>query len=293
MAECQTWFGGALYLAYGIQLLPLTPVAERRDSPEWARELFEPFAASCDSNFQDCRDQGWSVLVLAMLATVGHRDEAIRKALELPAEVFTSAGGNGHSMTNTLWYLATRPQVDDPLVIDDTKTGKDNQQTAGIEKEMYRQSDNPENDINGQPSTPSEPYPMINPNFNCSCPDTCDENALNRFAHGHTCGARIIWLMKERGHNEWDACHQVGVELPQFCAACDPSKCKAAEEEVHLKTCPSCSKEVCQGKLNQCPIQSAPFLCTEGSSMGGCSASAWTLENGVCDECCELSLGCH
>ena len=58
----------------------------------------------------DCITQGWSVLQLATLATVGHADLAVEKAQELPDEVFESAGGNGHSMTNTLWYYSDAPQ---------------------------------------------------------------------------------------------------------------------------------------------------------------------------------------
>ena len=39
MAQFQTWFGNAPYLAYGIQLLPLTPVSERRDNEQWVSVL--------------------------------------------------------------------------------------------------------------------------------------------------------------------------------------------------------------------------------------------------------------
>lgn len=124
MAQFQTWFGNKPYLAIGIQLIPLTAVSEERDSLEWVLELYQQFADSCDAALDVCEAQGWSVLVMAMLATVGHQDDAIEQALGLNAtEVFSSAGGNGHSLTNTLWYLSTRPYVAHPLAINSTSTG--------------------------------------------------------------------------------------------------------------------------------------------------------------------------
>ena len=59
-----------------------------------------------------CESDGWSVLVLACLSTIGQWEDARDKALALPASVFEMAGGNGHSRTNTLWWIATRPAPD-------------------------------------------------------------------------------------------------------------------------------------------------------------------------------------
>ncbi|CAB9497949.1 Endo-1,3(4)-beta-glucanase [Seminavis robusta] len=290
MAQFQTWFGGAAYLAYGIQLLPLTVAAEGRDSLEWSQELYQPFADSCTAHLAPCRDGGWSVLVLAILATVGQQDEAIQKTLELPSSVFTSAGGNGHSLTNTLWYLSTRPKVDDPLVVVDQNNDDGIKQTADLEKNMHPQGD--ENDVNDQSPQHQGPV-VVDLNFNCSCPESCTERALNHFANGHSCGSRILWLMNEKDHNEYDACHQVGVEFSGDCGACDPTQC-SSKETAASKSCPPCSTEICgDSKLNQCPLQSAPFLCTEGASKGGCSPSPWVLhDDGICESCCELSPAC-
>jgi len=58
MAQFQTWFGNAAFLAYGIQLLPLTPVSELRDNVTWAKELYNDLAKSCEGN-TICFDQGW------------------------------------------------------------------------------------------------------------------------------------------------------------------------------------------------------------------------------------------
>jgi len=60
MAQFQTWFGNAPHLAYGIQLLPLTPVSEKRDALDWIKELYPSFAESC-FNAPDCKEQGWYV----------------------------------------------------------------------------------------------------------------------------------------------------------------------------------------------------------------------------------------
>ena len=264
---------------------------EVRDTTEWARELYVPFAESCESRFEDCRDQGWSVLVLAMLATVGHRDEAIKKAMEIPSDAFTSAGGNGHSLTNTLWYLATRPAVIGPLVIDPSKA-KEHKATSDNEKKTDHQSDTDDSTKGQSPGPAPAPHKKFDEHFDCSCPDSCNEKALDRFAFGHTCRDRIVWLITQEDHKEWDACHKVGVEFPGHCGACDPRVC-STEEESHSKTCPPCSKDICRSHLNLCPVDNAPFLCTNGPSVGGCSRSPWILEDAFCDSCCELTHGCE
>ena len=43
------------------------------------------------------------------MATIGKWEEAKRGLLSLNASVFLNAGGNGHSLSNSLWYVATRP----------------------------------------------------------------------------------------------------------------------------------------------------------------------------------------
>jgi len=45
------------------------------------------------------------------LATIGKWGEAWEGITKLDPNVFEGAGGNGHSLTNTLWYIATRPDV--------------------------------------------------------------------------------------------------------------------------------------------------------------------------------------
>ena len=108
MAQFQTWFGSDAFLAYGIQLMPLTVASETRDEIEWAREMYPSFNASCSTS-PTCEEQGWSILQYAVLATIGDKRAALEGTLAVPPSAFTSAGGNGHSLSNSIWYIATRP----------------------------------------------------------------------------------------------------------------------------------------------------------------------------------------
>jgi endo-1,3(4)-beta-glucanase len=110
-AQFTTWFGNAPYLIYGIQLLPLTPISEARDGLEWANEIYGPLSQSCNLA---CISEGWSIQVNAILATIGHVQEAIDGIIGVPSSAYEHAGGNGHSKTNSLWYIATRPNPDIP-----------------------------------------------------------------------------------------------------------------------------------------------------------------------------------
>jgi hypothetical protein len=110
-AEFTTWFGNAPYLIYGIQLLPLTPISEARDGLEWANEIYGPLSESCNGA---CVSEGWSIQVNAILATIGRVEEAIENVLDVPSTAYEYAGGNGHSKSNTLWYITTRPAANSP-----------------------------------------------------------------------------------------------------------------------------------------------------------------------------------
>jgi hypothetical protein len=58
-----------------------------------------------------CVEQGWSVIIYTSLATIGKWEDAWTGVKKLNSTVYEAAGGNGHSLTNTLWYIATRPEV--------------------------------------------------------------------------------------------------------------------------------------------------------------------------------------
>ena len=115
MASFQTWFAPQDVVSYGIQLIPLTAVAERRDDPEWTKELYPVYAKSCEAaddgdgdNSGFCEKNGWSIAQAGLLAETGKVDEAISMAKEIPKKVYISEGASGHSATNTLWFISTR-----------------------------------------------------------------------------------------------------------------------------------------------------------------------------------------
>ena len=54
--------------------------------------------------------QGWSILVYAGQAELGDWKGAWGNMQALNESVFYEAGGNGHSRTNCLWYVSTRPE---------------------------------------------------------------------------------------------------------------------------------------------------------------------------------------
>ncbi len=257
--QFQTWFGLKPFLAYGIQLLPLTPISEDRDGIDWAKEMYEPYADSCHQD-TTCEEFGWSVLQLAMLATVGHPDLAASKAMDLSPDVFTSAGGNGHSLTNSLWYFATRPNVTLPIPV-------------------------PKSDMAPEGSGA---YVVID----CGVPASCTEEALNTIISTYTCRERIVWLMENMQSTQQDACTQIaGVEFPSVCGPCNPTpmeKDQAAEEAA--KRCPACNETECASPfLNRCPSFLHTFVCTEGRSTGGCLGAPWELDGDVCKTCCEMT----
>jgi Glycosyl hydrolase family 81 C-terminal domain len=190
LAQFTTWFGNSPYLAIGIQLLPLTPISENRDaSQEWLREIYAPLANSCAADF-GCANEGWGVLQLAILATIGNVNMAKEHAQQIPASAFNSAGGNGHSMTNTLHYMATRPEVEPA-------------------------------DVSGLAMPVLDTSVQNVFQVDCGVPDTCTSAVLNTLAGGYTCQDRILWLVNVQGMTEDAACTQIAVtEYPDQCGAC-------------------------------------------------------------------------
>jgi len=188
MAQFGTWFGGQAYLPIGIQMLPLTPISEERDDLKWMNSIYEPFRKGCAADMQ-CPDSGWAVLEIAALATIGYAPKAAEQLKALPDDAFEDAGGNGHSRSNTLWYVATRKAVVDPIeleIVDTTPASK-------VLTDCYK-------------------------------PDTCTNEVLNRMAGEFSCRDRMKWLIQfQPNTREWDACWMVaGVEYPDICAPCNP-----------------------------------------------------------------------
>ncbi|KAL7557473.1 hypothetical protein ACA910_019321 [Epithemia clementina (nom. ined.)] len=268
MAQFQTWFGNAPYLPIGIQLLPLTPIAGQRDSVSWAKAMYPSLEKSCNPD-KVCEEQGWSVLQLGALATVGHGRLALSRARLLPAKVFESAGGNGHSMSNTLWFIATRAPLEEPLPLDDASTVPQNAHA-------------------------NKTFPVESVVTDCYMPETCTEYVLDTIVDLYTCRQRIKWLIQNKGKSQKDACVQVAaVEAPRQCGQCNPlanytETVKHAEEEAR-KLCPPCTEQQCHSDLNRCPLYERTYVCTSGPNAGGCAASPWLPEAGICSECCDLT----
>eukprot|EP00586_Coscinodiscus_wailesii_P005383 CAMPEP_0172487124 /NCGR_PEP_ID=MMETSP1066-20121228/16032_1 /TAXON_ID=671091 /ORGANISM="Coscinodiscus wailesii, Strain CCMP2513" /LENGTH=1237 /DNA_ID=CAMNT_0013253525 /DNA_START=99 /DNA_END=3809 /DNA_ORIENTATION=- len=310
MAQFQTWFGAAPFLAYGIQLLPITTVSRRNNILEWCNEFYLDFASSCEKA-PDCEAQGWSILQYAILATVGHKQLAYNKTLQLPSDVYDSAGGSGHSMTNSLYYISTLPSVPKPLPLTpqppkpfdcncpqtctpttlstdangftcrqridwltNHENAADDDACAAVADEFPDQCGGCDTaTCNIAPPTPA-PRGMT-----CDCPQTCFRTLAN-VADGHTCHDRIEWLVSAKGMDVVDACRQVGgMEFMEECGGCDPDRCVVSpageEEEEDDGACRPCSREVCRGDMNRCQVVSAPYLCVTGPNRGGCSVTPW------------------
>lgn len=109
MASFQTWFSPLTVVSYGIQLMPFTPVGEFRDDIEWASTLYPLYEESCEAAGDFCIENGWIVIQAGLCATAGNVNEALEQALALSVDAFDSDGAKGNSLTNTIWYIATRP----------------------------------------------------------------------------------------------------------------------------------------------------------------------------------------
>jgi hypothetical protein len=66
----------------------------RDANQEWLREIYAPLTTSCAAD-SGCTAEGWSVVQLAILATIGNVDMAMENAMLIPASAFNSPGGTG------------------------------------------------------------------------------------------------------------------------------------------------------------------------------------------------------
>lgn len=276
MAQFGTWFGASPYLPYGIQLLPLTPISEARDELEWMEEMYYPFSRAC-ADFHQCTESGWAILQVAVLATVGYPEHAAERVKELQPDSYENAGGNGQSKSNTIWYIATRPFIQNPVEMD-------------------------KSDVRGHEEIRPLPKFVLS---DCHTPSTCSAEVLDREAGLYSCRSRIEWLIHTDGNSQWEACSIVGSEY-ESCLPCSPLaalKNATATNEFnsqHHKAgyshdsddslhCDQCTLEQCNSDLNRCPASEQTFVCTKGASTGGCSSSPWTLGHEQCSACCEMT----
>jgi len=193
-----TWFGNQPYYIYGIQMLPYTPVSEFRDDLEWTMEMYEKYADACN-NDPNCGS--WALLQYMALATVGHRETAARRVKAMPPSAFKDAGGNGHSLTNTLYYIATRPKVKNPITLPQSDINADAQ-------------------LSGSSSSAAS---SASSESDAACGvGTCTSEVLNAIADGHTCRSRIHWMTTHESMSDLEACAFISNEYPDACGACNP-----------------------------------------------------------------------
>eukprot|EP00455_Lapot_gusevi_P041042 TRINITY_DN4718_c0_g1_i1.p1 TRINITY_DN4718_c0_g1~~TRINITY_DN4718_c0_g1_i1.p1 ORF type:complete len:148 (+),score=45.19 TRINITY_DN4718_c0_g1_i1:118-561(+) len=109
LAQAQTWFGMAQYLVHGIQTIPNTPISEYLLRSDWVTEEYPVFSKACDSD-GGCATGGWNILVYLSQAVVD-KASAWANVKKLPDSLFDNnlPGANGHSRTNTYYFVATRP----------------------------------------------------------------------------------------------------------------------------------------------------------------------------------------
>ena len=240
--------------------------------------MYPSFAKSCDSDAA-CANEGWAVLLYAVLSELGHPQLAMERTLALPEEAFTSAGGGGHSLTNSLWYISARPAPVVPYDLQHPSTSTHSKAVPESEKEKK---------------------------IDCGCPDTCTSRVLSTntnvstlLTSEFTCKEHIQWLMTNEGLDELGACKQVaGNKYESECGACDPELSGAGLDTSQANGsassgCPPCNVDVCNSEMSRCQITTTPYLCYEGAGSGGCSATPWATGGGAtCSACCELLKGC-
>merc|ERR1712037_667517 len=95
MASFQTWFAPQAVVSYGIQLIPLTSVSERRDDREWTKVLYPVYAQACEEADAGevgrfCEDNGWSIIQAGLLAETGEIEKALEMVSSIPMEKIIS-----------------------------------------------------------------------------------------------------------------------------------------------------------------------------------------------------------
>lgn len=135
-----TWFGPNVEYAYGIQAMPVTPITEAWLRPEWLTATQSIWGRAMDTATEQWRG------ILLMMAAVNQPDDAWKNAHLL--QLFD----NGNTLTNVLYWIATRPtpgtkaSADDaPLAEPPSPPLKHPDSTAGAE------ADAPQEDAPGMP----------------------------------------------------------------------------------------------------------------------------------------------
>jgi len=109
------WFGKHDYQVSGIQLLPFTPASETYLKPDWVNQHFQEFQRDCQTDTM-C-SEGWSWTVCLEQAVVD-KQGALGCINAVPEDYFDpdNDASGGNSMTNSLYWIATRPELDSSMI---------------------------------------------------------------------------------------------------------------------------------------------------------------------------------
>lgn len=61
----------------------------------------------------------------------------------------------------------------------------------------------------------------------CGCP-SCTQAVMSQKADGHSCAARIDWVIRNKGMSSLSACKFVADEFPSICGRCHADRCGSA-----------------------------------------------------------------
>lgn len=160
---------------------------------------------------------------VSLLAEVGHPDAAMNKTLETPSDVFTSAGGNGHSLSNTLWYISSRPDTI-PLPIE-------------INPNQFSDC--------GCPKTCTKAVKETNANgFSCSSRIQWTINSMGK-SENEAC-AQVA-----------------GLEFPEECGGCNPNDCERTPTASPVSTGTETETETETGTEKNSLVCGCPKTCTK------------------------------
>merc|ERR1719277_2751286 len=110
VVEHQTWFGGAPYIVSGIQLLPFVPAMENFLDKEWVGQDFAVYKQECEEDPECAKGWSWPMCLEQAVLDPAAARECVHS---LPDDAFDTgnAAANGNSLTNSLHWIATRPEA--------------------------------------------------------------------------------------------------------------------------------------------------------------------------------------
>jgi endo-1,3(4)-beta-glucanase len=223
-----TWFGANVEFIHGIQMLPYTPISEDLLRSSWIRESYSVFS-SAYTRSSPAASSAWLGLLYQAQATFDKAGAA--------AKIATLTGvDDGNTMTNTLYWLYTRPDSTnkirtDPFADIDAYTAPEPEPSPEPE----------------QPEPSPEPSQPVDPG-------TSDDDCVNCGAYGTiTCGKQCI------NSDKYKCCNGAVIAITQTCGV--------TPEPSTPTTDPACTNIKCATGFNCCGgacYNPNVHVCTEG-----------------------------